>query len=309
MTAFPTLSMARRLARLEPPAGRVRAVLDTDTYNEIDDQFALVYALLAPERIDLEAIYAAPFRNERAATPAEGMEKSYAEILRLLDRLGRSPEGLVHRGSRAFLSSDREPVRSDAALDLVGRARATPADEPLFVLAIGAITDVASALLIDPAIIDRIVVVWLGGHALHWPHTREFNLEQDIHAARLIFDSGVPLVHIPCMGVTSHLLTTVAEIERYVQGRGAIGDYLAQIFAAYEADHSGWSKVIWDIAAVAYLVKPAWLDTCLAHSPVLTDQLTWSADPARHFIRYTRYIQRDPIFRDLFARLEARSRQ
>jgi purine nucleosidase len=73
---FPTLSPAERLACLEPPTGRVRAVLDTDTFNEIDDQFALVYALLAPERIRLEAVYAAPFDNERANGPADGMQQS-----------------------------------------------------------------------------------------------------------------------------------------------------------------------------------------------------------------------------------------
>ncbi len=305
MSFFPIVDASRRLTRLEPPAGRVRAVLDTDTYNEIDDQFALVYALLSPEHIALEAIYAAPFHNERSQGPADGMEKSYEEILRLLGKLGRSPDGFVYRGSPGFLSGSGQPYHSQAALDLVARARESVTKDPLFVIAIGAITDIASAILIAPDIIDRIVIVWLGGHALHWPHTREFNLSQDIQAARVVFNSGVPLVHIPCLGVTSHLLTTVAEIEQYVRGQGAIGDYLADIFAAYETDHFGWSKVLWDIAAIAYLVNPQWLESYLAPSPIVTDQITWSHDPARHFIRYVSYIHRDPIFRDLFGKLKA----
>ena len=49
-----TLSDAARLKLLEPPVGKVRVVLDTDTYNEIDDQFAIVYAMLATERINLQ---------------------------------------------------------------------------------------------------------------------------------------------------------------------------------------------------------------------------------------------------------------
>lgn len=62
------LSDAARLALLAPRRGRLRAVLDTDTLNEIDDQFALVQAMLSPERIDLQAIYAAPSsRTARAA--------------------------------------------------------------------------------------------------------------------------------------------------------------------------------------------------------------------------------------------------
>lgn len=83
----PQLSEAHRLARLAPPTGKVRMVLDTDTYNEIDDQFALVYALLSPERVQCEAVYAAPFHNDRSSGPADGMEKSYAEICRVLERL------------------------------------------------------------------------------------------------------------------------------------------------------------------------------------------------------------------------------
>ncbi len=67
------------------PTAPVRMVLDTDAWNEIDDQFALVHVLLAPDRARLEAVYAAPFANSRAATPAEGMRRSEAEIHRVLD--------------------------------------------------------------------------------------------------------------------------------------------------------------------------------------------------------------------------------
>ena len=162
----------------------------------------------------------------------------------------------------------------------------------------------ASAILIDPQIIERIVVVWLGGHALHWPDTMEFNLKQDLHASRLIFDCGVPLVHIPCKGVITHLTTTVPELERYVQGRGAIGDYLVEIFKGYHADHYAWSKQVWDIAPIAYLIHDAWVPTELVHSPIVTDQMTWSVDHSRHLIRSAHFVYRDPIFRDLFAKLE-----
>jgi hypothetical protein len=81
---------------LTPRRGSVRVVLDTDTYNEIDDQFALVQMMLSPERLDVEAIYAAPFHNYRSDGPGHGMDLSYDEILRLLDRLNMSPDGLVH---------------------------------------------------------------------------------------------------------------------------------------------------------------------------------------------------------------------
>ena len=77
-----------RIDRLKPPEAVVRVVLDTDTANEIDDQFAIAWALLSPDRISVEAIYAAPFFADwhpGSDSPAEGMEKSYDEILRVLD--------------------------------------------------------------------------------------------------------------------------------------------------------------------------------------------------------------------------------
>ena len=146
------------LRRLEPPEGIVKMVLDTDTYNEVDDQFALAYCLLSPERLEVQAVYAAPFFNDRSSGPEEGMEKSYAEIIRLLGKMNRLANGFVFEGSRAYLANPNTPVDSPAARDLVRRAMAQPADEPLYVVAIGAITNVASAILIEPAIAGKIAV-------------------------------------------------------------------------------------------------------------------------------------------------------
>jgi inosine-uridine nucleoside N-ribohydrolase len=307
MADMPKVADALRLERLQPPAGKVRMVLDTDTYNEVDDQFALVYALLSPERVQVEAIYAAPFHNKRSNGPADGMERSYEEIMRLLDKLAWPADGLVYRGSTAYLGKERRPQQSEAVADLIQRALASPAGDPLYVVAIGAITNVASAILLEPSIIEKIVVVWLGGHALYWPHTVEFNLKQDVAAAQTLFDCGVPLALIPCYPITSHLATTVSELEDYVSGRGAIGDYLVEIVKGYHKDHAGWSKPLWDVSTIAYLVNPAWVPTDLVHSPVLTDNVTWSVDHSRHLIRCANYIHRDPIFRDLFAKLAAAS--
>ena len=103
--------------RLEPPKGRVKMVLDTDTYNEVDDQFALAYSLLSPEKLDVLAVYAAPYFNDRSSGPEDGMEKSYAEIVRLLGKMGRTSEGFVFKGSRGYLPDGETPVESEAARD------------------------------------------------------------------------------------------------------------------------------------------------------------------------------------------------
>ncbi len=102
-----------------------------------------------------------------------------------------------------------------------------------------------------------------GGNASYGPTASEFNLKQDLHASRILFDSGVPLVHVPCLPVTDHLCTTEAEIDRFVKGRGAIGDYLSATYSGYYDDHVGRSRAIWDVGPRAWLVNPAWVDSAL----------------------------------------------
>jgi len=278
------LTDADRLKLLAPRKGKLRAVLDTDTYNEIDDQFALVQAILSPERIQLEAIYACPFFNSRSTGPGDGMELSYGEILALLERLDVKSEGFV---------------------DLIARARSASIDDPLYVIAIGAISNIASALIKAPDIIDRTVVVWLGGNSLEWPNQKEFNLKQDIGGTQVLFDSGVPLVILPCWGVVSHLHSTVPEIERYVEPYGEIGKFLAMRFKEYADDHTGWAKEIWDMAAVAWLIDDSWTPSVLVPTPIMTDNLTYSTDRSRHLMRYVTYVERNPIMQDFITKLQA----
>jgi purine nucleosidase len=301
---FPMQAESTRVLRLEPPTRPIHMVLDTDTYNEIDDQFAIAYALLSPERITVEAIYAAPFHNDRSTGPADGMRKSYEEILRLLERMGRPHADFVYTGATEWLSGSDQPVHSPAVDDLIARAMIDRAD-PLYVVAIGAPTNVASALLLKPEISSRVVVVWLGGNATYWPTANEFNLKQDLHASRVLFDSGVPLVLVPCLPVTDHLCTTEAEIDRFVKGRGLLGNYLSDTYSAYYENHFARSRAIWDVGPIAWLVNPAWAESVLVSSPILTSERTWSHDPRRPLIREVRYMHRDPIFADLFGKLDA----
>lgn len=287
-------SASKQLAQERP---RVAMVLDTDTYNEIDDQFALVYAAIA-EPLELKAVYAAPFANDRSSGPADGMEKSYEEILRVLDFLEYPSEGLVYRGSTAFMTSSKEPVDSEAARHLVELAGTIQAPERLYVVAIGAITNVASALLLEPAIKDRIAVVWLGGHPPYWEHNWEFNLQQDPHAAQVVLDSGVPFIHVPCKNVAEHVKTSVPELRQMLRGTGRIGEYLLQIFSDYVGPDVPRTKEIWDLAAVAWLVDPDSLPSQSQPTPILNvdEQLSWTQDQSRHPYRVLIDAKRDRVF-------------
>ena len=127
---------------------------------------------------------------------------------------------------------------------------------------------------------------------------------QDKAAANVILDSGVPFVQLPCMGVVSEFHTTVPEMEYYLKGQNDISDYLLSIFKEYHKDHYAWSKVIWDMTAIAYLINRDWTPSQLVHAPRVSEFDTYSFDNNRHLIRMVHHIRRDPIFRDFFDKLK-----
>ncbi|MCC6682030.1 MAG: nucleoside hydrolase [Phycisphaeraceae bacterium] len=291
-----------------PPFGSgapLPVVIDTDTYNEVDDQFAVTYAMLRSDRIDLQACYAAPFQNKRSQSPADGMQRSYQELLTVYQHMGRPSEGHVFRGSDAWMKDTGKPIKSEAVRDLIDRAmkRDPRKDGPLYVVCIAALTNLASALRIEPRINEHIVVIWLGGHPLNWPTAREFNLEQDLASTRTVLECKAPFVYVPCKNVAEHLRTSLPELAAHVRGCGAIGEYLYESVREYLGEKPGLSRSIWDVAAVAVLLEPALVPLRAAKLPALRDDMTWDLSRLGRTIHEATDARRDLIFSDLFARL------
>ena len=298
---------------LTPPTGLVDAVLDTDAYNEIDDQFAIAYMIRSSDRIDLKAIYAAPFFNQNSSSPEDGMERSYNEIFNILDLMKEEElKKSVFRGSTTYLPDEKTPVISDAAKHLAALAMEYTSEKPLYVVAIGAITNVASALLINPEISDRVVIVWLGGHAFDWPHTKEFNMFQDVAAARVVFDSKAPVIQFPCNGVVSAFRVSGDDMRARLYGKNELCTYLTthseNEVSTYVKDGAAWSRVIWDATAVAWLTGGhakgnEYLSYRFDKSPICEYDFTYSFDNTRHLISYVYDIRRDALFNDMIKKL------
>jgi inosine-uridine nucleoside N-ribohydrolase len=285
-----------------------RVVLDTDTFNEIDDQFALAYLLRSEDVARPEAIYAAPFYNSRSNSPGDGMEKSFQEIEQLLARLGRSD--FPHfRGSSAIMTDDDTPVDSHAARDLIARAMTATHSDRLTVIAIGCITNVASAILMKPDITERITVVWLGGNYPYFPSNQEFNFNGDVHAARAVFDSGVPFYVMPAVGVSSHLTSTREELAAYLDLNDPLCRFLYERFSEYGPADEVWAKEIWDIAGIAWVTKRESVQSFAVPAPRIADDGSYIHDPRRHPVRFAYRLDRNAIYKDLFARLAPQDRR
>ena len=357
MPDYPIISEEAMRRKLEPPTGPVRLILDTDAFNEIDDQFTIAWALLSQDQLRIEGMLAEPYshRHHRDpltqaynlmkadpdadlsdflrkyqrsvvnmiandmnphdlvfADPDEGMELSYQEILKVYDLLDEDPTGKVYRGSPDYLKSLAEPIRSPAAEFLVERALADE-DSLLYVAAIGCVTNIASAILMAPEIIDRIVVLWTSSYpsaVTYLSNIVSLNLMQDKIASQVLFDCGVPHVYLPGFYIGEQLKLSLPDVERWVRGKGKIGDYLYHLYTHNPIypmqginEHFGRTWVIWDLIDIAWLLNPAWVPSRLTHSPVLTDDLYYKQDSGRHIMREAFAVDRDAIFRDLFSKL------
>lgn len=281
----------------------VNVILDTDAYNEVDDQFCIAYCMRATEKVNLLSINAAPFHNKRSSGPAEGMEKSYQEIFKVMKLVDPAACIPVYRGSTSFLSDKKTPVESDAADNIINTVQNSA--EPVIVIAIGAITNVASALIKCPSLAQKTAVIWLGGTALHHPHTKEFNLKQDIPAAQVVFDSGIPLLQLPCAGVCTEFVTSVPELKYHLGGKNALCDYLvdnvAEECASYPTPVAG--RIIWDVTAAAALICPQFCEIVEIPRPFVTSDCLYAFDSARPHYLYVRHLGRDRIYNDLFEKL------
>lgn len=296
------MTFEQRMKNMSVPEGMIDVVLDTDAYNEIDDQFAIAYLLKNKQKLNTKAIYAAPFLNPRSESPADGMEKSYNEIFKLLDLMNENVT--VFRGSEKFMDDENTPVVSDAARDLAQRADGYSPEKPLYVVAIGAITNVASAFLLNPRMAENTVVVWLGGHARHYTNTREFNMYQDVAASRVVMSSGVPFVQLPCMGVVSAFTISKPEIEYWLLNKTPLSDYLGKnsIDAAERyARGTAWTRCIWDVTAIAWLLndKNKFMSSRIVPTHLSSYDYYYTESPDARPMRYIYDIHRDALMTDL----------
>lgn len=96
-------------------------------------------------------------------------------------------------------------------------------------------------------------------------------MSQDVAAARIVFGCGAPLVQLPCMGVVSHFVTTGPELEVHMRGKNSLCDYLLDLTTSEALFYGGndcWSRIVWDVTAVAWLLAGITCATALWTVPL-----------------------------------------
>ncbi|WP_432536983.1 nucleoside hydrolase [Kineococcus arenarius] len=290
----------------------VRLVVDTDTdaEDEADDQYAVVHALLS-ETLDVRGIVPAHFGTDRSAT---SMADSRAEVDLLLELLGRTGSVRVADGAPVALPDERTAVDSPGARLIVQEALADD-DRPLFVTLLGPLTDMATALLLEPRTAERdLTVVWIGGPShdgVRDGPKPEFNLSNDVHAANAVFGSGVELWQVP-RSVHTRVGVGYAELEERVAPCGRIGRYLVDQLVAWNDEHHPRAvehRSLGDSPAIGAVLNPQGAVWRRRVAPRFTEEctMTGGADPERTLLVCEEFDTRY-LLEDFFAKLRRSTR-
>jgi purine nucleosidase len=285
------------------PNGPRRIILNTDAKNEADDQFAIVHALLSPT-LDVRGIVPAHFgtrRNERS------LEESREEVDLLLRLMQRTDSVVVADGAPTALTDASAPIPSPGSRLIIDEAMKD--EGTLFVAFLGPLTDMASALLEEPAIQDRdVVVVWIGGPSYDGilpGYEPEFNLSNDVVAANVVMDSRVPVWQIP-MSVYTLVSVGHEELRQRVEPLGELGAYLVRQLVDYnerEPDFMMDFRSLGDSPAIGVVMNPLgalWRERPAPHFSA--DSRMEAADPDRRIIRVCETVDVRWLLEDMFAK-------
>ncbi len=280
-----------------------KVILDTDAFNEIDDQFAIA-CLYYSEKVDLLAVLAEHYMHDRCNCKETGMKRSYDEIVKVLSLCDPHYKTETYRGSTNTIDETGCAVESEAADAIIRIARES--DEIVYVVAIGALTNVTSAILKAPDIIEKICVLFVGCRPLSIGCPVEYNVEQDYKAAQLLFESGVNLIIVPDANVTQKLRSPIDCVSK-LKGANPVCDYLYDIsYNAYRAVGcpETWARTIWDLGAPAMFETPECATIEFMPRPILTDEQTYAYDDSRPEMIMVTDLDRDPIFEATWAVLK-----
>lgn len=248
-------------ARYAHPEGQPRKlILDSDTANEIDDLFAIAYLLVDdyPEVEVLGLSSAQWFHVWSGDSTVYQSQRLNEDLLALVDRQDLpAPLGADLIMGKPW--GDYDPRDSPAARFIIDQAMALPAGEKLTVMSIGATTNLASAIALQPAIKDKIVAYTLGFRydfdGGFW-NKDEFNIRRDLNAANYLLNAEGLELHVMPISVAIQYTWDREPTFRKLKNAGILGDYLRDRWESHGGpDAKRWT--MWDVALLQAYLAPA----------------------------------------------------
>lgn len=313
------VEILQRLGFSVPDNRRKRVIVHSDIAAEADDYFAVAHHLLTPSE-DVVGIIAANFewRFRAIDHPAmrarrlTSMEQSFSAGQELLARMEIDDVPLLRGAADCIADGEALPVSEGSRFIIEEAMRES--EEPLYIALQAGLTDLAVAYLTEPKIAERIAAaVWIGGGG--YPSGgRESNLQQDVYAAQVLFDSPLKIWQIPVNTYASmnisfvELMTRVhpcGGLGRYlVEKMFAVNDFYGKVPQRLDFPHGElWS--IGDQPTVSVLLEnAAGRNLRTIRAPHINDDMTYSENPEGKEMLVFEGVDRRLTMEDFFAKLQ-----
>jgi inosine-uridine nucleoside N-ribohydrolase len=239
-------------------AQRLKVILDTDIGSDIDDAWALGFAMLSP---DIELLGVTISDGD---TPARS--KVACKLLHVGGRgdvpvaIGRQtapPDQVDHQFAWAEDFTAKTPVPQPAADFIVDMARRYPGEVTL--VAVGPLQNVADALRKDPTLgkaLRRVVLMSgsIGAHAWGPAPLAEWNVVRATTDAQVVYGAGLPLTTVP-LDATTYVTLKDAERERLRTHDSPVTQALEALYRLWLNEPDS-RMTLHDQLAVAETVRP-----------------------------------------------------
>ena len=249
---------------------RSRVLYVNDLSGDIDGLFSAVHAMLSPS-IDLCGIV-----GTGTGSVKETAKASAALAREMLRLTGRGDAVPVFEGADHKLIAAGQPMPSAGTQAIIREALRTDTKLPLTVAVGGGLTEVASALMLAPAIASRFTLVWIGGDP-YPAGGAEYNFMVDHLAAQYVFnETAVPIWQVTS-GAYGMCTVSDTELQANVAPCGAIGAWL-------------YAKLLEETAALGKLTLNTGESYTLGDSPLvlLTALNDWIPSGRSMPMRYER---------------------
>ncbi|MEM9681081.1 MAG: nucleoside hydrolase, partial [Bacteroidota bacterium] len=240
---------------------KIKLLIDADTANEVDDLFAIAGALLNP-KFEILGLSSAQWHTQQKA-PQDSVGASQAINEKILELMGKSH--IPHpQGSNYPMVRPNRPQSSAAADFIISQALSMDSNEKMSIIILGPATNVASAILLNPEIIPKLKVYYLG----FWHHPsentwskREFNTNNDPNAVDALINTPNLEFHVMTASTSKHLVFEKTKVDHYLKGKGGIADYLVERWESYDRFWQDTDKekqfwIMWDVAILEALAYP-----------------------------------------------------
>jgi hypothetical protein len=298
----------------------IPVIFDTDANNELDDQHALAYLLLNVQTFNVLGI------TVNATYSGGEIEEHMKEAQRVVDLVGWKGKVPVIKGANGNFTEIRDQLNQEVfdgseAVDFIIQEAMKKRKEPLVLLPVGKLTNVALALEKEPSIAKKVRIVWLGSN---YPDPGEYNLENDTAAMNYILKTGAPFemvtVRYGQTSGTADVKVKRKDIYTRMPGSGPVvveavtgrhggtftcfGDYSVDLFRHITDLEDGCYRSLFDMAAVAIVKEPSWAEASEIPSPLYVDN-SWIEQPENsRKINIWENFDRDAIMTDFYATLE-----